>query len=749
MSYIGSRVTNSSTTLARPRDEFECSGNEKAFKLSQVVPGAFESNVQVVLGNVIQEPVSAYTIQDVYRLTYSNLSLTTGASQPKRGDLLTQGANTFLVVDATTGILDVMAATAGGAAPTTGSGLTLNVPNIDFGIDEQVKHNDDTISYTTGTITGISIVQGGGSGYTTDDTIFIGAPNIGGNERATATVSVSATGVIQSITVTNAGKGYVTPPAVTITSSGSGTNATATATLNSDGGVESIAVDSGGSGYDFISTTITIENATSGGRQATASITSVDGSGAVTGVSLTDAGTGYTAKPLVGVTTGGAATSTGTGTIAMAGNTTTVTGTGTAFTSQLTVGQALFVGESTLGFIDAIASDTSLTLKTTVTQAVADTGFSFATRAELDLTFVGDEATLQVDAVETLVSQGLYFNGVPRPGENLYIKHEGGSSFQQVPAAGSVTEDSLSTNLKSFTVDKFTTSGASTSTFTLSKTPASGNAILVVINGSVQTETTHYSVSGTTLTLVTPLSAGVTVTVVHLGFGTVSRNAFVDGTLTASAFTDLSMTGNKIANNTLDGTKLANGAVVAHLGFNPVASNAGTAQSIDSELSLSAALNMSAAGSGQIRFPATQNNSTNAETLDDYRESSLATVLGFGGNQVSMNMGATAVNTTYFTKVGNIVMLNMEMTLTAKGSSTGNAEIVLPIVADASGDAIIPIWFENMASGLTSMIGRIEGGSQALKLFKRDTDGEYTACTEADFTNTSHLIGSGTYRSAT
>ena len=748
MSYIGSRVTSASTTLARPRDEFECSGNERAFKLGQSVPGAFESNVQVVLGNVIQEPVSAYTIQDVYRLTYSNLSLTTGASQPKRGDLLTQGANTFLVVDATTGILDVMAATAGGVAPTTGSGLTLNVPNIDFCIDEQVKHDDDTMSYTTGTITGISIVQSGGSGYTTSDTVFIGAPNIGGNERATATVSISAAGVVQSISVTKAGKGYTTPPAVTITSSGSGTNATATATLNSDGGVESIAVDSGGSGYDFISTTITIENATSGGRQATAEISSVDGSGAVTGVTLTDAGSGYTAKPIVGVTTGGAASTTGTGTIVMAGNTTTVTGTGTAFTSQLTVGQALFVGTQTLGFIDAIASDTSLTLKDTVTQALESTGFSFATRAELDLTFVGDEATLQVDAVETLVSQGLYFNGVPRPGENLYIKHEGGSSFQQVPAAGSVTEDSLSTNLKSFTVDKFT-STASQSTFTLSKTPASGNAILVVINGSVQTETTHYSVSGTTLTLVTPLSAGVTVTVVHLGFGTVSRNAFVDGTLTASAFTDLSMTGDKMANNTLAGTKFAAGAVVNHLGYTPVASNAGSAQSIDAQLNLSAALDMSAATSGQIKFPATQNQSTNAQTLDDYRESSLATVLGFGGNQVGMTMGATAVNTSYFTKVGNIVMLNMELTLTAKGSSTGDAAIVLPIVADASGDAIIPIWFENMASGLTSMIGRIEGGSQGLKLFKRDTDGEYTVCTEADFTNTSHLIGSGTYRSAT
>jgi len=748
MSYIGSRVTNSATTLARPRDEFECSGNERAFKLSQTVPGAFESNVQVVLGNVIQEPVSAYTIQDVYRLTYSNLSLTSGASQPARGDLLTQGSNSFVVVDATTGILDVVAATAGGDAPTTGSGLTLNVPNIDFGIDTQVKHNDEVITYTTGTITGITLVQGGGSGYATTDTITLGAPNIGGNERATATVSVSAQGAVQGITVTKAGKGYTSAPAVTITSSGSGTNATATATLNSDGGVASIAVDTGGSNYDFTTTTITIEVPQTGGRQATATIASVDGSGGITGVTLTDAGSGYTSKPTSIVATGGAASTTGTGTIAMTGNTTTVTGTGTAFTSEVTVGQVIFVGESAVGFVDAIASDTSLTLKSQVVQAITSTGFSIATRAEIDLTFVGAEATLQVDGVETLPSQGLYFNGVPRPTENLYIKHEGGSSFQQVPAAGSVTEASLSTNLKTFTVDKFTTSGASTSTFTLTKTPASGNAILVIINGSVQTETTHYSVSGTTLTLVTPLSAGVTVTVVHLGFSTVSRNAFVDGTLTSAAFVDLTLTGDKIANNTIPSTKLESGAVAAHLGANPVLSNSGSAQSIDSILTLASELDISGASAGQIKFPASQNASTNAQTLDDYQENSLATALGFGGGNTGMSAGATAVNTTYITKIGNVVMINMESTITAKGSSTGDAAIALPVTANASGDAIIPIWFENMASGLTSMMGRIEGGSNQMKLFKRDTDGEYTACTEADFTNTSHLIGSGTYRSA-
>lgn len=749
MAYIGSQTINASTTLTRPRDEFVCDGNTKAFKLSQEVPGAFESNVQVVLGNIIQEPVNAYTIQDVYRLTYSNLSLTIGANQPARGDLITQGANTFLVTEATTGILDVMAATAGGPVPTTGAGLTLNVPNIDFGVDTQVKHDDNTISYTTGTITGVSIVQSGGSGYATTDTIFIGAPNIGGNETATASVSISAQGAVQEITVTKAGKGYTSAPAVNITSTGSGTNATATATLDSDGGVASIAVDSGGSGYDSTTTTITIEDATTGGVQAKASITSVDGSGAITGVTMTSGGSGYTSKPTIFVSTGGATTTSGTGTISVAANSATVTGVGSAFSSQLTVGNTLFVGQSVVGVIDAIASDTSLTIKTAIgSTAVNSSAYSFGVRAELDLTFTGNEGTLQVDSVETLQRRGLYFNGVPRPEENLYINHLGGSSFQNVPSAGSVTEDTLATNLKTFTVDKFT-STASQSAFTLSKTPPSGNSILVIINGSVQTETTHYSVSGTTLTLVTPLSAGVTVTVVHMGFSTVSRNAFVDGTLTSSAFADLTLTGSKIAQNTIDNTKLATNTVVNHLGYTPVASNAGSAQSINAQLAITGDLDLSAATAGQIKFPPSQNSSSNGQTLDDYRESSLATSMGFGGAQVGLQAGATAVNTTYFTKVGNIVMLNMEMTITAKGSSTGNAAIVLPIVANASGDAIIPIWFEGMASGVTSMIGRIEGGSQSLKLFKRDTDGEYTTATHADFTDASHLIGSGTYRSAT
>ena len=204
------------------------------------------------------------------------------------------------------------------------------------------------------------------------------------------------------------------------------------------------------------------------------------------------------------------------------------------------------------------------------------------------------------------------------------------ASGDSITFASSGSGGGGSSSSSEFAKNTFTGDG-STTAFTLTKTPASGNAILVVINGSVQTETTHYSVSGTTLTLVTPLSAGVTVTIIHLGFSTVSRNAFVDGTLTSAAFVDLTLTGDKIANNTIPSTKLESGAVAAHLGANPVLSNSGSAQSIDSILTLASELDISGASAGQIKFPASQNASTNAQTLDDYQENSLATALGFGG----------------------------------------------------------------------------------------------------------------------
>ena len=74
MAYIGSSAVSPLTTQIRPRDEFVGNGTQREYVLSQEIPGGFESNVLAFVDNVPQEPISAYIIKDIQRLTLSNSS---------------------------------------------------------------------------------------------------------------------------------------------------------------------------------------------------------------------------------------------------------------------------------------------------------------------------------------------------------------------------------------------------------------------------------------------------------------------------------------------------------------------------------------------------------------------------------------------------------------------------------------------------------------------------------------------------
>ena len=107
----------------------------------------------------------------------------------------------------------------------------------------------------------ISITDGG-SGYITAPTIAITG---GSGSGATATAYLSDLGIV-SIKVVNRGAGYTSAPTITI-SGGGGTGVTATATLNTDKTLKSIKVDTAGAGYTS-APTIKIEGG--GGTGATA-----------------------------------------------------------------------------------------------------------------------------------------------------------------------------------------------------------------------------------------------------------------------------------------------------------------------------------------------------------------------------------------------------------------------------------------------------------------------------------------------
>ena len=155
-------------------------------------------------------------------------------------------------------------------------------------------------------------------------------------------------------------------------------------------------------------------------------------------------------------------------------------------------------------------------------------------------------------------------------------------------------------------------------------------------------------------------------------------------------------------------------------------------------------LDISAAGAGQIQFPATQNASANANTLDDYEEGTFTPTLFFGGATVGVTYGAA--NGTYI-KVGRFVYVRVGMLLTNKGSSTGNAEIRnLPFsstsqsYSDPSG-----IFNGSTFTGLTSgVVGIVNNGSSNIGIRTNTTTGS-TAITHSNFNNNTELYGSFCY----
>lgn len=110
---------------------------------------------------------------------------------------------------------------------------------------------------------------------------------------AIATASVSGTGQIDQILITNGGSGYTSAPKVTITGGG-GSGAQATATV-SNGIVTAINIVSGGAGYSS-NPFITI----SGGAGAAVNAT-IGGGGNLASVQVVNSGSGYLPNPIVTV----------------------------------------------------------------------------------------------------------------------------------------------------------------------------------------------------------------------------------------------------------------------------------------------------------------------------------------------------------------------------------------------------------------------------------------------------------------
>lgn len=91
-------------------------------------------------------------------------------------------------------------------------------------------------------------------------------------------------------------------------------------------------------------------------------------------------------------------------------------------------------------------------------------------------------------------------------------------------------------------------------------------------------------------------------------------------------------------------------------------------------------LDLSGAAAGQIIFPASQNASANANTLDDYEE-----VTNWAPTITAQSGTFTTVSSSgWYTKVGNLVTFFLAITVTNAGTAAGGAIFTLPYTAATS-----------------------------------------------------------------
>lgn len=93
-------------------------------------------------------------------------------------------------------------------------------------------------------------------------------------------------------------------------------------------------------------------------------------------------------------------------------------------------------------------------------------------------------------------------------------------------------------------------------------------------------------------------------------------------------------------------------------------------------------LDLSNAAAGQVKFPATQNPSSNANTLDDYEEGTWTPTITYASGSI----GAVTVNSANYTKIGNRVLFDISAQIvTATGS--GLLRVTLPVTPVSSAAA--------------------------------------------------------------
>ncbi len=133
-----------------------------------------------------------------------------------------------------------------------------------------------------------------------------------------------------------------------------------------------------------------------------------------------------------------------------------------------------------------------------------------------------------------------------------------------------------------------------------------------------------------------------------------------------------------------------------------------------------------------------------ANKLDDYEEGTFTPIIKFGGGTT----GISATQVGAYTKIGNLVTLQIFIEFSNKGSSTGAATIsgipftIATLTNSWSGVGTAPLVWHNMTSSLVQAGVTVNRSSQFLTLFGHTAsngNGTNQALTNTDFANNSYI----------
>ena len=212
-----------------------------------------------------------------------------------------------------------------------------------------------------------------------------------------------------------------------------------------------------------------------------------------------------------------------------------------------------------------------------------------------------------------------------------------------------------------------------------------------------------------------PLAVAKGGTGVATSTGTVNTVLSTSPTITTPTLTTPAITGGTISGTTITTPTLSGGTISGTPIDNSVIGGTTKAAGSFTTITGTGLVDISAAGAGQISFPATQNASAGVNVLDDYEEGTWTPGVSFGNGTTGITYGGQSG---VYTKIGNMVIAHFDIVLTSKGSSTGAMRITgWPFTSSSSStQAAFAISYQNLTTSFVATYVVLNGSSVAFSV---------------------------------